>query len=214
MIRIKHKVFNLADYFIPTDRDTQWLLYQLSEDSKQILHLVSNDILKLLNRRILGEQYKLKIGTLVYVCDLLQAKNPHSLIHSLARITHVSKGGTNYQLRLLNNSIITRHLYSLIPTHVNANHFLTHTIDIFCLPTVEDVITPNMTRSKFDAYMDNFNIQNNKSLPTYTDQHLPVMADVEQTSRLDFSRAADIRHDVSPRPSCCSLCCYSSCHSS
>merc|ERR1711989_112510 len=28
---------------------------------------------------------------------------------------------------------------------------------------------------------------------------LPVTADVEQTSRLDFSRAADIRHDISPR---------------
>ena len=94
------KVFNLADYFVPTDKDTQRLLYQLSEDSKQVLHLVSNDILKLLNRRILGEEYKLKVGTLVYVCDLLQAKNPHSLIHALARITHVSKGGANYQLRL------------------------------------------------------------------------------------------------------------------
>ena len=193
------KVFNLADYFVPTDRDTQRLLYQLSEDSKQILHLVSNDILKLLNRKILGEQFKLKKGALVYVCDLLQAKNPHSLIHSLARITHVSKGGTNYQLRLSNNSIITRHLYSLIPTQVNANYFLTNTIDILCLPTAEDVITPSMTRSKFDAYMDSFNVQKNKSLHTDTDKHLPVTADVEQTSRLDFSRAADIRRDVSPR---------------
>merc|ERR1711895_123809 len=119
--------------------------------------------------------------------------------HSLATWAHVSKGGTNYQLRLLSNSIITRHLYSLIPTQVNANYFLTNTIDILCLPTVEDVITPNITRSKFDTYMDNFNVQSNKSLPTDTDKHLPVTADIEQTSRLDFSRAADIRRDVPPR---------------
>ena len=111
----------------------------------------------------------------------------------------MSKGGTNYQLRLLNNSIITRHLYSLIPTQVNANYFLTNTIDILCLPTAEDVITPSMTRSKFDAYMDSFNVQKNKSLHTDTDKHLPVTADVEQTSHLDFSRAADIRRDVPPR---------------
>ena len=64
---------------------------------------------------------------------------------------------------------------------------------------VEDVITPYMTRSKFDAYMDKFNIQNTDPLPNDTDQLLPVTADVEQTSRLDFSRAADIRHDVPPR---------------
>ena len=47
--------------------------------------------------------------------------------------------------------------------------------------------------------MDNFNIQNNEPLPNDTDQHLPVTADVEQTSRLDFSRAADIHRDVPSR---------------
>merc|ERR1712243_246290 len=163
------------------------------------IYIPAIDILKLLNRRVLGEEYKLKVGTLVYVCDLLQAKNPHSLIHALARITYVSKGGSNYQLRLLTNRVITRHLYSLVPTHVNTNHFSTHTIGIFCLPTVEDVITPNMTRSKFDAYMDKFKIQNNDPLPNDTDQLLPVTADVEQTSRFDFSRATDICRDVPPR---------------
>ena len=111
----------------------------------------------------------------------------------------MSKGGSNYQLRLLNNRVITRHLYSLVPTHANANHFSTHTIDIFCLPTVEDIITPNMTKSKFDCYMDTFNVQKTDPLPNDTDQILPVTADVEQTSRFDFSRAADIRRDVPSR---------------
>ena len=111
----------------------------------------------------------------------------------------MSKGGSNYQLRLLNNRVITRHLYSLVPTYVNTNHFSTNTIEIFCLPTVEDVITPNMTKSKLDCYIDRFNIQKTDPLPNDTDQILPVTADVEPTSRLDFSRTADLRHDV---PSC------------
>ena len=121
------KIFNLSDYFVPTDKETQKLIYQLSEDSKKILHLVSNDILKILNRKVLGEEYKLKVGTLVYVIDFLQAKNPHSLLHALARITHVTKEGSNYQLRLLNNNTITRHLYSLVPTQCNTNYFSTST---------------------------------------------------------------------------------------
>ena len=59
------KVFNLSDYFVPTDKETQRLMYQLSEDSKKILHLVSNDILKILNKKVLGEEYKVNVGTLV-----------------------------------------------------------------------------------------------------------------------------------------------------
>merc|ERR1712243_276932 len=94
---------------------------------------------------------------------------------------------------------ITRHLYSLVPTNVNANHFSTHTIDILCLPTVEDIITPNMTKSKFDCYIDRFNIQKTDPLWNDTDQILPVTADVEQTSHFDFSRTEDLRHDVPSR---------------
>ena len=163
--------------------------------------MVSNDILKILNRKVLGEEYKLNVGTLVYVCDLLQAKNPHSLIHALARITHVAKGGSNYQLRLLNNRVITQHLYSLVPTTCNTNYFSTQTIDIFCLPTVEDTITPSMTKSKFDCYMDTFNVQKSDPLPNETDQILPVTSDVEQNSRFDLSRTRDLRDDVSSRVS-------------
>ena len=123
--------------------------------------MVSNDILKILNRKVLGEEYKLKVGTLVYVIDFLQAKNPHSLLHALARFTHVAKGGSNYQLRLLNNSTITRHLYSLVPTQCNTNYFAsTQTLDIFCLPSVEETIIPSMTKSKFDCYLDTFDVKN------------------------------------------------------
>ena len=81
---------------MPSDKDTQKLIYQLSEDSKKVLHLVSNDILKILNRKVLGEEYKLKVGTLVYVLDYLQAKNPHSILCAIAKITHVSEGARNY----------------------------------------------------------------------------------------------------------------------
>merc|ERR1711955_19922 len=96
----KIKIFNISDFFIPTDKETQKLIYQLSEDSKKILHLVLNDILKVLNRKILGNEYKLQVGTLVYISDYLQAKNPHSILSARAKITHVADGGRNYQLRL------------------------------------------------------------------------------------------------------------------
>ena len=87
------KICNLSDYFVPSDKDIQRLIYHLSEDSKKVLHLVSNDILKILNRKVLGEEYKLKVGDLVYVVEFLQAKNPHSLLHALARITLIMEGG-------------------------------------------------------------------------------------------------------------------------
>ena len=59
------KVFNLSDLFVPSDKDTQQLIYQLSEDSKKVLNLVSNDILKILNRKIIGGEYKLGIVNLL-----------------------------------------------------------------------------------------------------------------------------------------------------
>ena len=110
----------------------------------------------------MGEEYKLKVGTLVYVIDFLQAKNPHSLLYALARITHVAEGGRSYQLRLLNNKTITRHLFSLVPTQCNTNYFSpsTQTLDIFCLPSVEETIVPSMTKSKFDCYLDTFDVKN------------------------------------------------------
>ena len=89
----KIKIFNLSDFFIPSDKETQKLIYQLSEDSKKILHLVSNDILKVLNRKVLGNEYKLQVGTLVYNADYLQGKNPHSILSSSAKVTHVADGG-------------------------------------------------------------------------------------------------------------------------
>ena len=127
-----------------------------------MLHLVSNEILTILNRKVLGEEYKLKVGDLVYVVEFLQAKNPHSLLHALARITLVLEGGRNYQLRLLNNKIITRHLFSLVPTDANANYFSSQTLDLFCLPSMEETIVPNMTKSKFDVYLDEFSVTGNE----------------------------------------------------
>ena len=164
-----------------------------------MLHLVLNEILTILNRKVLGEEYKLKVGDLVYVVEFLQAKNPHSLLNSLARVTMVLEGRRNYQLRLLNNKIITRHLFSLVSTHANANHFSSQTLDLFCLPTVEEIITPPMSKSKFDAYLDDFKITGNDSPSPNTKQHLPVMSDVEQNSRFVLSRRRGVRDNVSSR---------------
>ena len=195
------KIFNLSDYFLPSDKEIQRLIYHLSEDSKKVLHLVSNEILTILNRKVLGQEYKLKVGDLVYVVEFLKAKNPHSLLHSLARITMVLEGGRNYQLRLLNNKIITRHLFSLVPTNANANHFSSQTLDLFCLPTVEETIVPTMTKSKFDAYLDDLKITGNENPSPNIKQHLPVMSDVEQNSRFVLSRRRGVRDNVLSRVS-------------
>ena len=54
-----------------------------------------------------------------------------------------------------------------------------------------------MTKSKFDCYIDTFNVQESDPLPNETDQILPVTPDVEQNSRFDLSRTRDLRDDVS-----------------
>ena len=113
----------------------------------------------------------------------------------------VLEGGRNYQLRLLNNKIITRHLFSLVPTDANANYFSSQTLDLFCLPTVEETIIPTMSKSKFDAYLDDFKITGNESPSPNIKQHLPVMSDVEQNSRFVLSRRRGVRDNVSSRVS-------------
>ena len=56
------RLFSFSEYFIPSDRDTQKLIYQLSQESKQLLNLVSNDISKLLNKQVIKDEFKLKLG--------------------------------------------------------------------------------------------------------------------------------------------------------
>ena len=64
---------------------------------------------------------------------------------------------------------------------------------------MEETIVPNMTKSKFDCYLDTFDVKKSNPLPNETDQILPVTSDVEQNSRFDLSRTRDLRDDVSPR---------------
>ena len=104
----------------------------------------------------------------------------------------------------MNNRTVTRHLYSLIPTACNANYFDTSTknIDIFCLPSAEEILVPQMTKSKFDKFLDSFDLTGIK--PSSDNVNLPV-AD-EQYSRFDFSRSRDVPYvrprldDVKPVP--------------
>ena len=103
------------------------------------MNLVSNDILKILNKHVVKDEFKLKIGQLVYTIDFLQAKNPHSVLNSLARVTHIAEGGHNYHLKLLNIKNITRHIFSLVPTNCNTYDCTSQSLDIFCLPIVEEL---------------------------------------------------------------------------
>ena len=59
---------------------------------------------------------------------------------------------------------------------------------------MEDTIVPKMTRSKFDCYLDNFDLTGTKPPSNNVDQ-VPV-AD-EQNTRFDLSRTRGLQHDVS-----------------
>ena len=56
-----------------------------------------------------------------------------------------------------------------------------------------------MTKSKFDCYLDTFDVKKSNPLPNETDQVLPVPSDVEQNSRFVLSRSRGLRDDVSSR---------------
>ena len=58
-----------------------------------------------------------------------------------------------------------------------------------------------MTKSKFDAYMDSFNLTNSDPPQNDVDQVIPVMPDIEQNSRFVLSRTIG-PHDDFVRLSC------------
>ena len=54
-----------------------------------------------------------------------------------------------------------------------------------------------MTKSKFDVYLDEFNVTGNEPPSRNIEQHLPVLSDKEQNSRFVLSRSRGLRDDVS-----------------
>ena len=108
----------------------------------------------------------LKLGELVYVIDFLQRKNPHTILGSIGRVTHIAEGGRTYQIQLLNNQKVTRHMSSLVSTRCNIYDCQTQSLDPLCLPQTQDVIPPSMLRSKFDAYLNTLDLsQNGQNIP-------------------------------------------------
>ena len=53
-----------------------------------------------------------------------------------------------------------------------------------------------MTKSKFDCYLDTFNLTESKPPSNDADQVLPVLSDNEQNSRFFLSRSRGLRNDV------------------
>ena len=95
------------------------LVNELTIESKEVLNLVAGETaVMLLNKKAMKEKFAL--NELCFVPDLLLAKNPNSLIDSLARIRD-TKDHRTYSLTLLNKSIITRHVSQIVSTKANFN---------------------------------------------------------------------------------------------
>ena len=98
------RVFTLSDFIIPKDKTMRQLIHELTLESKEVLNLIVGETAAiLLNKKV--HQEKFDPNELCFIPDLLYAKNPNSLIDSLARVRE-TKDSTTYALTLLNKKII------------------------------------------------------------------------------------------------------------
>ena len=97
--------------------------------NKEVLNLIARETAAiLLNKKV--HQEKFAPNQLCFIPDLLYAKNPNSLVDSLARIKE-TKDSTTYALTLLNKKIITRHVSQIVSTKANYNTTQFANIDLF-----------------------------------------------------------------------------------
>ena len=163
--------------------------------------MVCNDISKLLNKQVIKDEFKLRLGQLCYVPSLLQQKNPHSVFNALRKVTHISEGGRTYQLQLLNKQKITRHIFHLVPTSTNANDCKNQPLDLFCLPKVEEVIVPQMVTSKFDLYLNSFDLTN----PNQGNDPVSILPD-KTAAGFDFRNEMDREAFITDSALPCIVC--------
>ena len=61
---------------------------------------------------------------------------------------------------------------------------------------MEDTIIPNLSKLKFDSYIDSFGLANSDPPQNDVDQVIPVMPDIEQNSRFVLFRTRGPLNDV------------------
>ena len=68
----------------------------------------------------------------------------------------LKKVATTTGLQLLNKEIITQHISSLVTIKANYNSVKHQNIDLFQIPSLEDLIIPSQLSSPFDTNIQNF----------------------------------------------------------
>ena len=81
------------------------LMHELTLELKEVLNLIAGETASiLLNKKVMHEKFA--INELYFILDLLYAKNPNSLVNSLARIKATEDSRT-YAFTLLNKKVVT-----------------------------------------------------------------------------------------------------------
>ena len=131
---------------------------ELTLQSKEVLNLIARETAAiLLNKKV--HQEKIAPNELCCIPDLLYAKNPNSLVDSLAWIKE-TKDSTTYALTLLNKKIIIRHVSQIVSTKANYNTTQFANIDPFQITYVEDKLLPSDFESRFNEPLLKFHDDN------------------------------------------------------
>ena len=76
---------------------------------------------------------------------------------ALAKVIR-TQDGRSYELKLLNNQIVTRHVSKLVSIKANYNSAKCQNIDPFQLPGVKDIILPSEITSRFEVNLPRFEV--------------------------------------------------------
>merc|ERR1712002_374299 len=151
----KPKVFTIAEFLIPTEKQIYNQILKMAEFSRQILYEVSAEAaFHLLNKRVLNQKFK--IGELVYIPDRLIKKHPNSLRDALGKVKEVASTARDYVIELLDGDTVKRHYSDLVSASVTQNQSDIILIDPFQLVDYKTRIIPDHLYPKFRLLLDKF----------------------------------------------------------
>ena len=161
----------------------------LAKETREILNLLAAGAAEvLLNKKIINRN--VSIGQIVYIPDLIIAKNPHSLMDALAKVVR-AKDGRSYELKLLNDQIVTRHVSKLVPTSANFNNTRCQSVDPFQIPEITDLIVPSQVDAKFKMDLPRFESDINEDEVEDDVNNVSDIKVEQQTVPCSYSRLAE-----------------------
>ena len=172
----KPKIFTLAEYLIPTEKQMYNQILKMAEFSKQILlEIASAAALQLLNKRVLN--IKFKGGDLVYLPDRILRKHPHSLRDALGKIKKIQETGRNYIIQMIDGGELKRHFSDIVCASATTNQSDITLIDPFQLVDYKTGIPPEHMYPQFKLIVDKFKSQEDNQQEDVSD--LPILEDQE-----------------------------------